>query len=125
MVVALMVAAGLSQEQGRPGLEKTLEELPADCDVTLWLVCCWVQTLAQGLRQAHPVLAGWDDLSGVRSRSRPAVQLREVAQYLGALGTRGPPRIEGIEEVLLRYGSRSGRFLVGTASQERRTRLAA
>jgi hypothetical protein len=71
------------------------------------------------------VLCGWHDLSAVRSGSRPADELREVAQYLGALGARGPPRIEGLEEVLLRYGSRTGRFLIGTASQDRRTRLAA
>jgi hypothetical protein len=125
MVLALMVAAGLFQEQGRPGLDKTLEELAADCDVTLWLVHCWVQTLAQGLRGAHAVLCGWHELWAVRSGTGLADTLSEVAQYLGALGARGPPRIEGIEEVLLRYGSRTGRFLIGKASQERRTRLAA
>ena len=125
MVVALALASGLSQGPGRPRLEKTLEELPADCDVTLWLLQCWVQTLARGLRGAHPVLCGWHDLSGMRSGSRPVDQLREVAQYLGALGVRGPPRIEGLEEVLLRYGARVGRFLIGTASQDRRPRLAA
>jgi len=42
-----------------------------------------------GLRGAHPVLCGWHDLSGMRSGSRPVDQLREVAQYLGALGVRG------------------------------------
>ena len=125
MVSAVLLAWGLSQGQGEPRRERTLEELPADCDVTLWLVRCWVQTLAQGLRGAHPVLCGWHDLSAVRSGTGPADQLREVAQYLGALGARGPPRIEGIEEVLLRYGSRTGRFLIGTASQDRRPRLVA
>ena len=125
MVITLVVAWRLSDGQGKPRLEKTLEELPADCDVTLWLLQCWVQTLARGLRGAHPVLCGWHDLSGMRSGSRPVDQLREVAQYLGALGVRGPPRIEGLEEVLLRYGARVGRFLIGTASQDRRPRLAA
>jgi hypothetical protein len=125
MVVALMVVAGLSQAQSRPRLERTLEELPADCDVTLWLLCCWVHSVGRGLRGAHAVLCGWHDLSAVRCGSRPAEQLREVAQYLGALGARGPPRIEGIEAVLLRYGARTGRFLIGTASQDRRARLAA
>jgi len=125
MVSAVVLAWGLSQEQGRPRREKPLDELPADCDVTLWLLSCWVQVLGQGLRGAHPVLCGWHDLSGMRSGSRPVDQLREVAQYLGALGVRGPPRIEGLEELLLRYGARVGRFLIGTASQDRRPRLAA
>jgi len=125
MVSAVVLAWGLSQEQGRPRREKPLDELPADCDVTLWLLSCWVQVLGQGLRGAHPVLCGWHDLSAVRSGTRLADELREVAQYLGALGARGPPRIEGIDEVLLHYGSRTGRFLIGTASQDRRPRLAA
>jgi len=125
MVSAVVLAWGLSQEQGRPRREKPLDELPADCDVTLWLLSCWVQVLGQGLRGAHPVLCGWHDLSAVRSGTRLADELREVAQYLGALGARGPPRIEGIDEVLLHYGSRTGRFLIGTASQDRRRRLAA
>lgn len=125
MVVAVALASGLSQGPGRPRLEKTLAELPADCDVTVWLLCCWVHTVGQGLRGAHPVLAGWHDLSAVRSGTGLADTLREVAQYLGALGVRGPPRIEGLEALLLRYGARVGRFLIGTASQDRRPRLAA
>jgi hypothetical protein len=125
MVVALALAAGLSQGQGKPRLEETLEELPADCDVTVWLLCCWVYTVAQGLRRAHSVLCGWHDLSAVGSGTGLADTLGEVSQYLGALGARGPPRIEGLEEVLLRYGSRTGRFLIGTASQDRGPRLAA
>jgi hypothetical protein len=125
MVITLVVAWRLSDGQGKPRLEKTLDELPGDCDVTPWLLSCWVQVLGQGLRGAHPVLAGWHDLSAVRSGTRLADTLSEVALYLGTLGIRGPPRIEGIEEVLLRYGSQTGRFLIGTASQDRRTRLAA
>jgi hypothetical protein len=125
MVITLVVAWRLSDGQGKPRLEKTLDELPGDCDVTVWLLSCWVHALGQGLRGAHPVLCGWHDLSAVRSGSRLADELREVARYLGALGARGPPRIEGIEEVLLRYGSRTGRFLIGTASQDRGPRLGA
>jgi hypothetical protein len=71
------------------------------------------------------VLAGWYELSAVRSGTGLADTLSELALYLGALGIRGPPRIEGIEEVLLRYGSQVGRFLIGTASQDRGPRLAA
>jgi hypothetical protein len=125
MVGAVVLAWGLSQEHGGPPRESALEALPADCDVTLWLVRCWVQVLVQGLRGAHPVLCRWHDLSGVRSGTRPVEQMREVAQYLGALGARGPPRIEGLEEVLLRYGAWTRRFLIGKASQDRRPRLAA
>jgi hypothetical protein len=125
MVIALVVAWGLSQGPGRPRLEKTLDELPAECDVTPWLLYCWVQTVGRGLRGAHPVLCGWHDLSAVRSGTRLADTLGEVALYLAALGARGPPRIEGIEEVLLRYGARTGRFLIGTASQDRGPPLAA
>jgi hypothetical protein len=125
MVITLVVAWRLCDGQGKPRLEKTLEELPGDCDVTVWLLSCWVYALGQGLRGAHPVLCRWHDLSAVRSGAGLADTLGEVALYLGALGARGPPRIEGIEEVLLRYGSGTGRFLIGTASQDRRPRLAA
>ncbi len=124
MVITLALAWRLSDGQGKPPLERTLQALPADCDVTLWLLFCWARSVGQGLRGAHPVLAGWYDLSAVRCGTRLADTLREVAQYLGALGVRGPPRLEGIEEVLLRYGVQSGRFLIGTASQDRRTQLA-
>ena len=125
MVSAVVLAWELSEGQGKPRLEKTLEVLPADCDVTVWLLSCWVQALARGLRGAHPVLCGWHDLSVVRSGSRLADTLGEVALYLGALGVRGPPRLEGIEVLLLRYGSWTGRFLIGTAYQDRRSRSAA
>jgi hypothetical protein len=125
MVITLVVAWRLCDGQGKPRLEKTLDELPADCEVTRWLLSCWVQALGQGLRGAHPVLSRCHDLSAVRSGTGLADTLGEVALYLAALGIRGPPRLEGIEEVLLRYGSRTGRLLIGTASQDRRPRLAA
>jgi hypothetical protein len=93
--------------------------------VTLWLLDCWVQCIGQGLRGAHAVLAEWYELSTLRCKAGPAETLSEVALYLGALGIRGPPRSAGIEHALLRYGARTGRFLIGTASQDRRPRLAA
>ena len=99
--------------------------LPAEGDLTVCPLYCWVQTLGQGLRGAHPMLCGWHDLPAVRSGMGLAETLREVALYLGTLAVRGSPRIEGIEAVLQRHGFQTGRLPFGTASQERRSRLAA
>lgn len=124
MVIALIVACRLLHELGSPGLEKVLARLPADCEVTTWLLRCWVETIGVGFRRAHFLLAVRYDLSGICSGISFSDRLREISCYFAALGIRGPPDDVGITPLLLCCRFEPGRFLVGIPSQERRHRSA-
>jgi hypothetical protein len=123
ILFALLMAvavAGPSPQSLFAVAEKLLEP---DGRANGFLLGRWLVTCVSGLRRARPELARWAKLDGVEAGHDVASWLAEVFGTLGALGVRGPLRLEelyGLDELLRRHARTTGRFLFGRPSQERR-----
>jgi hypothetical protein len=80
-----------------------------------WLLIC-----GSGLRRRHSELGDWYDLSAVCFGESLTKRLEELYRYCTALCQRGPPRKDALRGAAIRYGMRSGGFLIGIPSQGRR-----
>lgn len=102
--------------------DRALGRLPADANVTPWLLRCWLVLLLRGLRRGHAVLSRWVELRQMRSGEDLAGQLAELVGYLSAFDARAPPPPGVLPSILGRYGSTQRQFLLGAPSQHRRAR---
>lgn len=119
MAQALELSHQVQSEDGG-GMAATVQELCPDSRVTPWLLSIWLTIFVVCLRRAHPVLRTWYELSRIRSGETTPELLIEVHQYVLAVSPRGPPgRPQSIHSLLKRYTRHTGRYLVGTPSQER------
>ena len=116
MLLGLLLAAVGEHGSLFAVAEKGLE---GDCRATGFLLGRWLKVCLSGLHREHAQLARWAGLDALRSGLGVRVRLEELAGYCRALGIRGPPGICGLDEVLERHARTTGRFLFGTASQER------
>jgi hypothetical protein len=80
-----------------------------------WLIVC-----REGLGRRHLALCEWYDLSSIRFGDETTAILEEVYGYCVALCPRGPPRKDALRKAAIQYGMKSGGFLLGVPSQERR-----
>lgn len=113
------------QRTGRRGFHGACEQSDPDSSVTPWLICCWLALFVKGLRRAHPVLCKRYDLTAVRSESGTERTRVEMQGYLTAFGAWPPSgSVEVLAAVVRDYGRRSGRFMLGTPSQDRRSACA-
>jgi len=119
ILFALLLAA-MSQPDGVASLfcvsEKLLEP---DSRANGFLLGRWLKMCLSGLHREHAELARWAALDVLRSGLDVRARLGELAGYCRALGIRGPPGLDGLDKVLERHARTTGRFLFGTASQER------
>ena len=118
LLALLLVAA--ADEHGPASLFVVAEkDLEGDCRANGFLLGRWLKMCLSGLRREHAELARWAALDALRSGLGVRARLGELAGYCRALGIRGPPGIREFDEVLRRHARTTGRFLFGTASQER------
>jgi hypothetical protein len=119
ILIALLLAAA-AQENGIGSLFCAAETcLEGDCRANGFLLDRWLQVCLSGMHREHAELARWAALDVLRSGLYVRARLEEVAGYCQGLGIRGPPGIRGLDEVLERHARTTGRFLFGTASQQR------
>jgi hypothetical protein len=122
MFFALLLAMA-AKPNGIKSLFAVAEKLiEADSKANGFLLGCWSVLCVVGLRRAHTELARWAKLGEVKSGPVRTDVLVEVAAYCQALGIRGPPHcnvVHGLDEVIQRHARTTGRFLLGTPSQER------
>lgn len=119
LLLALLLAAA-QDEQGLASLFVVAEkDLEGDCRATGFLLGRWLQVCSRGLHREHAQLARWAVLDDLPAGPSVGERLQELAGYCRALGIRGPPGLRGLDGVLERHARTTGRFLFGTASQER------
>lgn len=119
ILLALLLAASVD---GSASLFCVAEKgLEGDCRATGFLLGRWLKLCLSGLHRDHAELTRWAALDALRSGLGVRGRLEELAGYCLALGIRGPPGIRGLDDVLERHARTTGRFLFGTASQQRGT----
>jgi len=119
IVGVIFAVQGVCGEEDCSVAAAALRALPADSSATPFLVGFWLGVLARSFRRAHATLLLWYDLDSVVTAAPREPVLDEVYLYLSALGPRGPPRADGLDEASRRYGSAVARHLIGSPSQER------
>jgi hypothetical protein len=127
MLLTLLLAAA-GEPDGISSLFAVAETLlDPDSRANGFLLGRWLELCVSGLRRAHPDLARWAEFEGLEPGRDVRGCLNELFLYCQALGIRGPPSGEelvGLNEVLLRHARTTGRFLFGSPSQDRRSRVA-
>jgi len=119
ILLAVLLAAA-TQENGFGSLFCVAEKgLEGDCRATGFLLGRWLKLCLSGLHREHAELTRWAACDAPRPGLGVRDRLQELAGYCRALGIRGPPGILGLDEVLERHARTTGRFLFGTASQQR------
>ena len=97
------------------------EDVQEDSDQTsLSLLRLWICLLVRGFRRAHTELRVLCVLDEMKSGKGPVGEAREVQAYAVASTARAPPSAELVLEVMREYSARTGKFLFGTPSQDRR-----
>jgi len=118
IILALMLTLELREEPSL-SLWSVVEQLPADCSVTSWLLRSWLWALIKALRRSHSTLARLYRLSALASADSRGESWPELLAY-GMVLWRGPPnRKLAIRRCLLRYSEETSRHFLGTPSQER------
>ena len=123
ILLALLLVGQLHHDENR-GFACAARKLPADSNVTPWLLAFWLGVALRSLRRAHPVLAQWYDLSSIRSGERRFAQLHELCDYCKAFNSRAPPDGKRYYALMTRYAEHTQHHLVGTPSHERPHRAA-
>ena len=119
MLLAMLLVHQIKTEDGK-STQATLQEFPAESDVTPFRLSCWILAVIQGFRKAHAVLNAWYDFSSLHSEGNKQQWLLEIHAYCRALNPRGPPGKNGSLNLMLqRYSSQTARSLIGIPSQER------
>jgi len=125
IILALLLAAA-AQPDGVASLFAVAEKLlEPDSRVNGFLLGRWLELSVSGLRRAHAELSRWSELDGIEPGLDVRGLLNELRLYCLALGVRGPPApVDGLGDVLVRHSRATGRFLIGSPSQERCGRAA-
>lgn len=127
MTNCLLIAAQLQQEEKR-GLSYAVDALPddcSDCEVTPWLLVCWLKAMLLAFRRAHAVLAGAYDLSAICTAKRNTGTTRglvEVQAYVVAILGQGAGRCvdtKQLDQVARTYSEKTLQHFLGTPSQDR------
>lgn len=94
-------------------------ELSANAGVTGWLLKRWLIMLRLALRAAQFEYHTRYDFSRVRFGQTLVERLDEIFGYFAAF-SRGPPTSDSLNDATAYFSNATGRFLLGTPSQERR-----
>jgi hypothetical protein len=126
MVFALLLWRELcvDEERRKPasGYEAAAE-LSYKSRVSSSLLYSWLIVCREGLRRRHSALCEWYAFSSILFSDKgddASSILEEVYGYCATLCPRAPPRKDALREAAIRYGMKSGGFLLGVSSQERR-----
>jgi hypothetical protein len=118
-VIGTLLLGLQCRQMGQKGFHGASVAVDQDSLLTPWLIACWLGVVVLGLRRAHGVLAGWYNLTEIRSSSVTAVW-EEAAGYFVCFGWHlkirwGPP----LQSLVNKYSRNTRRFLFGTPSQSR------
>ncbi len=120
MLFALLMAAA-EKEYGLQSLFAVAEKrLDGECRANGFLLGLWLVLCISGLNRAHAELSRWAVLDGLIQGCDVRGRLCELSTTCMALGIRGPPGLDGLDEVLVRHARTTKRFLFGVPSQERK-----
>lgn len=107
------------EEKNSSSAYAVTKELPQEHSITSWMLHCWLAMLKQALCAAQSHFHGRYDFSRVKFGLTIEGSLNEVHGYCAAF-SRGPPNRNSLKEACKQYNRDTGRFLLGTPSQERR-----
>jgi hypothetical protein len=128
MVYALLLWRDLCNEEERFISGYAVSESMSDpeCRVSPSLLYAWLVVCRDGLRRRHSFLTQEMDLGGIENSDAAcaANSLEEIYGYCATLSARGPPRQDALKEAAKQYGLKTGGFLLGVPSHERRRGIA-
>ncbi len=120
MLFALLLAVAEEEHDLKSLFAVAEKELDGDCRANGFLLSLWLVLCVSGLNRAHAELSRWAVLDGLIQGCDVRGRLCELAATCRALGIRGPPGLDGLDEVLVRHARTTRRFLFGVPSQERK-----
>jgi hypothetical protein len=116
----MVVLAIHLQSQGKAGCEHSAAQADLLSSVTPFLVWCWLEMVAAGLRRAHRFLDRKYNLSQIRSGAGRAGLMAELTEYLKAIAGNGTSnRFRTTISAVGVFAKATGRFLFGQPSQQR------
>jgi len=128
MVYAILLWKDFCNEECRLVSGYAVSESLSDpeCRVSSSLLYAWLLVCRDGLRRRHSFLTEENDLTGIANREggTAADSLEEIYSYCTALSARGPPRQDALKDAAKQYGLKTGGFLLGVPSHERRRGIA-
>lgn len=118
VVKALLMVISF-QEKGQTGYYGAACALPADCDVTPYLIQTWAMLLLTGFLRGHPVLQKAFPLPEPGRPSRGDI-MKTILLYLQSTGNADPPDSLSPIGAIRYYFRRTGRWLFGKSACDRR-----